>query len=238
VELLMVDEEKFFTWLDGELPADEAARVEAEVAADPDLLRRADEHRAMVARLRAAFESVEAQPVPERIAARSAPQENVVDLGARREKRRALLGASPQWASIAATLALGIALGTTINRGGPTGPVESRDGNLYAASAVDRALDTQLASKSSGNVRVGLTFRDGQGAICRTFQAEASSGLACRDQGRWKLRGLFGAPEGQDSDYRMAAGGDPRLMDMVDQSIAGEPFDAAQEKVALRRHWQ
>lgn len=139
---------------------------------------------------------------------------------------------------MAAALVLGIALGTTVNRGSPAGPVEVRNGNLYAASAVDRALDTQLASESSGNVRVGLTFRDRQGTICRTFQAEASSGLACRDQGRWKLRGLFAAPEGQGSDYRMAAGSDPQLMDMVDQSIAGEPFDAAQEKVALRRHWQ
>jgi hypothetical protein len=234
----MVDEEKFFAWLDGELDADESARVEAEVAADPGLLRRAREHRAMVARLRAAFGSVEAQPVPERIAARSALQDKVVDLGTRREKRRALAGAIPQWASIAAALVLGISLGTTINGESPAGPVQVRNGDLYAASAVAHALNTQLASESSGNVRVGLTFRDRQGAICRTFQAEASSGLACRDERRWKLRGLFAAPEGQDSDYRMAAGADPRLMDMVDQSIAGEPFDAAQEEVALRRHWQ
>jgi hypothetical protein len=235
----MVDEEKFFAWLDGELPPDEAARVEAEVAADPALLGRADEHRAMVARLRAAFGSVEAQPVPERIVAlRSSAQDNVVDFGARRGKRRLTSGAVPQWASMAAALVLGIALGTTINRGSPAGPIEVRGGSLYAASAVDRALDTQLASESSGNVRVGLTFRDRQGTICRTFQAEASSGLACRDRGRWKLRGLFGAPEGQASDYRMAGGADPHLMDMVDQSIAGEPFDADEEKIALRRHWQ
>lgn len=235
----MVEEKKFFAWLDGELPADEAARVEADVTADPELLRRAHEHRDMTARLRAAFGSVEAQPVPERIVAlRSAQQDNVVDLGARREKRRRSSGAVSQWASIAAALVLGIALGTTVDRGSPAGPVQVRDGSLYAASAVDRALDTQLASESSGNVRVGITFRDGQGAICRTFQTEASSGLACRDQGRWKLRGLFGAPEGQGSDYRMAADADPHLMDMVDQSIAGEPFDAAQEKVALRRHWK
>ena len=47
----MVEEEKFFAWLDGELPAEEAARVEAEVAANPELSRKAEEHRAMAAKL-------------------------------------------------------------------------------------------------------------------------------------------------------------------------------------------
>jgi hypothetical protein len=235
----MIDEERFFAWLDGELPAEEAARVEAEVAADPELRRRADEDRAMTARLRGAFGGVEAQPVPERIAgAVRPPRDNVVDFGARREKRRLFAGALPQWASIAAALVLGIALGTTINSGNPAGPVEVSGGSLYAASAVDRALDTQLASAASGDVRVGLTFRDQAGAICRTFEARESSGLACREDDRWKLRGLFAAPEGQGADYRMAAGADPRLMDMVDQSIAGEPFDAAGEKAAMERGWR
>jgi hypothetical protein len=236
---MMIDEEVFFAWLDGELPADEAARIEAAVAADPELRRRADEHRAMTARLRGAFGSVEAQAVPERItAAVRPPQDNVVDFGARREKRRLFARALPQWASMAAALVLGIALGTTINTGSPVGPVEVRGGSLYAASAVDRALDTQLASAGSGDVRVGLTYRDQAGAICRTFEAQGSSGLACRDDGRWKLRGLFAAPEGQDADYRMAAGADPRLMELVDESIAGEPFGAAQERQAKERGWR
>lgn len=234
----MIDEEKFFAWLDGELPADEAARVEAEVAADPELCRRASEHRGMTARLRAAFGTVEAQPLPEPIAALcSAPPHNVVDFGTRLENRRLPARAVPQWASIAAALVVGVALGTTVNTG-PVSPVQVRHGSLYAASAVKQALDTQLASETSGDIRIGLTFRDGQGAICRTFQDDASSGLACRDQGRWKLRGLFAAPEGQASDYRMAAGADPSLMDLVDQSMAGEPFDLTQEKAALARHWQ
>jgi hypothetical protein len=36
----------------------------------------------------------------------------------------------------------------------------------------------------------------------------------------------------------MAAGPDPRLMDIVDESIAGEPFDQAQEKAALEQGWR
>ena len=48
----MVEDEKFFAWLDGELSPEEAARVEAEVSADPRLSRLANEHRAMTSGLR------------------------------------------------------------------------------------------------------------------------------------------------------------------------------------------
>jgi hypothetical protein len=84
----------------------------------------------------------------------------------------------------------------------------------------------------------GLTARDQTGAICRSFTAASSSGLACRSNGRWQLRGLFVAPEGQASDYRMAGGMDPNLAAMVESAMAGEPFDAVKEKAAKERHWE
>jgi hypothetical protein len=67
-------------------------------------------------------------------------------------------------------------------------------------------MDIQLASAPSGDVRIGMTFRDQAADICRSFTASSSSGLACRDNGRWQMRGLFGAPEVQLSDHRMAGG--------------------------------
>ena len=82
----MVEEEKFFAWLDGELPPEEAAQVEAEVAADPELSRKAEEHRAMAARLRGAFDMVAAAPLPDGIAAAVRPRDNVVELGKAREE--------------------------------------------------------------------------------------------------------------------------------------------------------
>ena len=64
----MVEEEKFFAWLDGELAPEEAARVEAAVAADPELSatgRRASRNgRGAARRIRRASKS---QPVPERL---------------------------------------------------------------------------------------------------------------------------------------------------------------------------
>jgi hypothetical protein len=241
VVLLMVEEEKFFAWLDGELPPEEASRIEAEVAASPELSRRAEEHRAMAARLRGAFDSVAVAPVPEQIAAAVRPaQENVLDLSAAREKRSARRP-FPLWtqaAAMAATLAVGVFAGNILS-GGPTGPIQTENGRLVAGGDLEQALYAQLASAPADRgPRIGMTYRDRTGAICRTFEDHNASGLACREGGDWRIRGLFQGSEGQVSDYRMAAGPDPRLMDMVDESIAGEPFDEAQERAALAKDWR
>lgn len=236
----MVEEEKFFAWLDGELPSEEAARVEAEVAADPELSRKAEEHRAMAARLRGAFDMVAAAPLPDGIAAAVRPRDNVVELGKAREERSARRSL-PLWtqaAAMAATLAVGVFAGNMLS-GGAVGPIQTEDGRLVASGALEGALYAQLASApAEQGPRIGLTYRDKSGAICRTFQDGNASGLACRERGDWRIRGLFQGTEGQASDYRMAAGADPRLMDMVDESIAGEPFDAEEEKAALTRNWR
>jgi len=237
----MVDEEKFFAWLDGELPPEEAARIEAEVAADPEMSRKAKEHRALAASLQGAFGSVAAAPLPARIAAAARPvQENVVDLATARNERsvRRSLPLWTQAAALAATLAVGIFTGNMLIPS-PGGPIQTEDGRLVAGGNLEEALYAQLASAPADHgPRIGMTYRDRAGAICRTFQDDNASGLACREGGDWRIRGLFQGAEGQSSDYRMAAGADPRLMDMVDQSIAGEPFDSAQEKAALSSHWK
>jgi hypothetical protein len=87
-------------------------------------------------------------------------------------------------------------------------------------------------------VRIGVTFRDQSGAVCRSFTDPSSSGLACREVKGWRVRGLFAAPEGQGGNYRMAAGMDPNLAALVDSAMAGEPFDAAQEKAARDKGWR
>jgi hypothetical protein len=237
----MVEDEKFFAWLDGELSAEEAARVEAEVAADPELLRKAEEHRAMTASLKGAFDAVAASPLPERIAVGARPPgSKVVDLAAAREKR-GLKRPFPLWgqfAAMAATLAVGVFTGNMLS-GSPASPIQSEGGRLVAGGDLENALYAQLASApADAGPRIGMTYRDKSGAICRTFQDGGSSGLACREGGDWQIRGLFQGSEGQSSDYRMAAGADARLMDIVDESIAGEPFDQAQERAALEQGWR
>jgi hypothetical protein len=236
----MVSDETFFAWLDGELDPNEAARVEAEVAADARLSAMAAEHRSMQARLKGAFDTVAEAPVPNAMlaAVRTPPKAEVIDLAQARKQRRSSWPSVPQWGAMAATLAIGVFIGTVVAHQRGDAPVEVQDGKLYVASALDRALDTQLASAPSGDVRIGMTFRDQAGAVCRTFTSSASSGLACRDKGRWQVRGLFAAPEGQASDYRMAAGMDPNLAALVDSTMSGEAFDAAQERSAKEKGWR
>src|SRR5947209_4909654 len=209
----MTEDDKFFAWLDGELEPADAAEMEAKVAADPQLTRLAEQHRALGARLKGAFDPIAEAPVPERLHAALRPSAEVIDFAAAKPAR--ITPSLPQWAAIAATLAVGIFVGTAIpQRSGA--PVEVQGGKIYAAAALDQALDTQLASAPAGDVRVGLTFRDQAGEICRSFTQPAASGLACRAAGKWQLKGLFAAPEGQGSSYRMAAGMDPNLAALVD----------------------
>ena len=237
----MTADEKFFAWLDGELSRAEAAEMERRVAADPQLAAIAEQHRAMQARVKRAFDPVAQEPVPERLrAAIRPPEAEIVDFAAARQARddRHEWKVVPQWAAMAATLAVGIFVGTMVpQRAGA--PVEVQDGRLYAAASLDQALDAQLASApATGDVRIGVTFRDQSGAICRSFTDAQASGLACRNGNRWHVRGLFAAPEGQDTDYRMASGMDPNLAALLDSTIVGEPFDAAQEKAAAQRGWR
>jgi hypothetical protein len=143
-----------------------------------------------------------------------------------------------QWAAMAATLAVGVLIGTLAPQTREASPVQVQGGKIYAASTLDRALNAELAGAPRREVRIGLTFRDQSGAICRSFTVPASSGLACRDTKGWRVRGLFAAPEGQRSDYRMAAGMDPELAALVDSAMVGEPFDAAQERTARDNGWR
>lgn len=231
----MIEDELFFAWLDGELDEEQAARVAAQVAASPELTARAAEFRRLNASLRDAFAPVLEADVPP-------PQfqsAQVIDFGARAapsEKRGWF--AVPQWAAMAATLALGLVVGNMIG-GDSSSPVKADNGQLIATASLDQALDTRLASAPAGEgARIGLTFRDSSGRICRSFVDQAASGVACRRDGAWQIQGLFQGAEGQSSDYRMAAGQDPRLAALIGETIAGEPFDAAQERAARQQGWR
>jgi hypothetical protein len=231
----MIDDEKFFAWLDGELEPAEAAATEAKVAADPKLQQLAEQHRALGAQLKGAFNPIAAAPVPERLQGAVQRPAEVIDFAAAKRGRSAR--SLPQWMAIAATLVLGVFLGTQVPQHGGA-PVQVQGGKLYAASALNHSLDTELAGAPSANVRIGLTFRNQAGEICRTFTDSAGSGLACHEGSRWQLKGLFAAPEGQSSTYRMAAGMDPSLAALVDSTMVGEPFDVSQEKTARARQWR
>ena len=229
----MISDERFFAWLDGELDPAEAAAIDELVAADPGLQRKADAHRALGGQLRRAFDPIAAAPVPEGLVAAARPGEaEVIDFAARRTQARPI-SRPMQWMAMAATLAIGIVAGSMINPGA-TGPIGRENGQLVASGELEQALYTRLASApAEDGARIGLTFRDAAGDLCRSFTDGGSSGLACHQGGDWRIMGLFQAGEGQQTEFRMAAGADPRLAGLVDSTIAGEPLDAAAERQAL-----
>ncbi|WP_338501069.1 anti-sigma factor [Sphingomonas kaistensis] len=229
----MTDDPNFYAWLDGELPDPQASAMAARVAADPELAAFAGQHRALSNRLSAAFAPVLAAPVPDRLQTAAEPRTaEVIDFAARARRR--------QWSVVglaaAASLALGLLIGTNVPREG--GPFRSTGGQLAAAGSLDAALDRQLAAAGEQNgVRIGLSFKDREGRYCRTFAAEAQNGLACRRGENWAIEGLVRSGFTQ-GDYRMASGQDPALSALIDSRIAGEAFDPAAEAQAVTKQWE
>ena len=236
----MIDDDKFYAWLDGELSVDEANAVAAAVAADPALSRKAEQHRALQSRLRGAFAPLLAAPVPDQIAA--PPIDFAAARGSRQTSRTSAPRGVSQWMAIAATLVVGLTVGTLVGEGGGgNSPLAVEGGQMIAAAALDEALDTRIASagQPGAGPRIGLTYRASDGHVCRTFSGVGgSSGLACNVKGAWQVRGLFSSDGATSGEYRMAAGEDPRLAALVAEGIAGEPFDAAQEQAAKAKRWR
>jgi len=236
---MTMNDEHFFAWLDGELDQAAAANVEAQVAADPELQRKAAEHQALRARLQGAFAPVASAPIPDAIV-ESTGRGTVVDLAAARARKSSRFGlpAMAQWAAMAATLVLGLVTGSMLD-GGSTAPIRSESGYLVASTELENALDVRLASISTATgPRIGLTFRDQAGSICRSFNDGSAQGLACRAGNDWRIRGLFQGANGQTGEYRMAAGTDSALAALIDSTISGEPFDAPAERRAQAQGWR
>lgn len=236
---MTMTDELFFAWLDGELDPVAANRVAAEVAAEPDLQHKAAAHHALRARLQGAFSPVASAPIPDAILEVTG-RGTVVDLAAARERkvRRFGVPAAAQWAAMAATLVLGVVTGSMLD-GGPSTPVRSESGYLLASTELESALNKRLASlPAATGPRIGLTYRDQTGSICRSFSDGSAQGLACRAGNDWRIRGLFQGANGPTVEFRMAASADPALSALIDSTISGEPFDATAERKALSEGWR
>ena len=137
----MIDEQKFFAWLDGELDPAEAAEVEAAVAADSALTAKAGQHRAFAARLRSAFDPIAAAPVSLEAYAPADAGERVVSLAEARVARAGRRAPSfwAQAAAMAATFVVGIATGNLMLSEGSS-PIAPEAGRLVAAASLETAL--------------------------------------------------------------------------------------------------
>lgn len=241
-------EETLMAYADNELDSQTRAALEAAMASDPALARRVAQHKALREQLRASFDRVLVEPLPQRLvdAARGVPsvrrEGNVIPLRRKPPPRRAW----PQWTSLAASLIVGVLIGQVLLRtANNTGPITSRNGRLLASGVLSEALSEQLSSaqKKDAPVRIGVSFKSKDGEYCRTFtlgNSTALAGLACREHDDWRVQVLAQATStsANASQYRQAGSEvPPSVMQTVENTIAGEPLDAHAESAARGKNW-
>ena len=236
-------DEVLMAYADGELDAAMRAEIAAAIEVDPELARAVERHRALAARVRAGYENIASEPVPDRLSAllAQARPATVTDLAARREPRAAprRRWGTAQWV-LAASVCVALFVGVLLLHE-PSAPYVSVDGRLVARGKLDRALTTELASlPGDSDVNIGISFRNREGRFCRTFHLRQESpvaGLACFGDAQWELAVLADAPV-QEGGLRTATAMPLEVLQAVDAAIDGEPLDAAAELAARDAGWR
>ena len=241
------DEAQIHAYVDGAMDASSAARLEADSHGDALLAARIARQRDLRRQLQAAFDPVLDEPVPQRLRDTIAAQPAVVaDL----QKVRAARGAStsrrrwalPEWGAIAATLVFGMLLGSLLFRPAGSLPVETVQGQLVAAGALDAALSTQPSGATTPTaLSIGLSFRVADGSYCRTFSLRGGAGLACRRQDHWAVQLLEDSSVGpaDSGDFRQAASAlSPAMLGAIGALGAGDVLTPEQEQAQLRAGWK
>ncbi|MDC7684567.1 hypothetical protein PQU92_14880 [Asticcacaulis sp. BYS171W] len=232
----MTVSEKIVAYVDGELNASDRAEIETLAASDSDIAAQIEAHRALSARLSAAFAPVGDEPVSAGLAAllnapeappeALKPADNVVAFAPRK-----LRPIYMQAAAMAACLVAGIAMTLALT---PQGDFRQTNDGLIARGGLDRALSTQLAADANGPTRIGLTFADKAGALCRTFATASNEGMACRTDGKWHIE--VAARATTRTEFTQA--GSPLILQAVDARLDGDVFDADQERSARDSGWK
>ncbi len=241
--MIAPDDEVLMRWSDGELPPEEARRLEAAARTDADLGGRM----AALRRLRTAAHEAFPVAVDPRdrdlarlIAATPAARASPLDgagrwLAATLAPRRA----APWGALAAAAFVAGLLIGPNLSGG--DGLQVAANGTLTDPELV-QVLDNRLASEGPDRDgrAIGLSFQDTERRWCRTFQArdQGMAGLACREDQGWAVQVL--APlDPTSGEVRMAASDTPEaVLAAVDAAIAGQSADAATEARARDAGWR
>ena len=247
-----IDDDTLQAYVDGELDAPGAARIDAALAHDAVLARRVQQARELRVQLRAAFDPVLDEPVPAHLSALLQPPSaraatpttaSVTRLGGRGANRRR---ATRHWLVPGAALAASVALlAVGLWWWQPAGDlIRTQGGQSFAAGALSHALDETLASEPKANapVAIGLSFRSTDGRICRTFVLRtppARAGLACHGDAGWALPVLSAVAPTEGGELRQAASAlPPAVQAAVDARLRGNVFDAQQERAARDVGWR
>ncbi len=237
--------ETLMAFIDGQLSAEEASRIEAALKDRPELRGYVERQWALRRSMKEAFSAVLDEPVPDRLmtALSRAPVSRQWSV----RQAFARFGSSPGFllkfglpAALACGLVLGVAIGPQILG---SGSLEQRNGALVAQGALANALSTRLASETANSdLRVGVSFRAKDGRDCRSFQSDgaqgALAGIACRDPHAWSIVMLANAEKQDRANYQTAGSTMPDgIRNAISGMMSGVPFDAAAERAARDRGW-
>lgn len=237
------DDETLMRRVDGELSPEAGAAVDAAAVGDAALAARL----AVLRRTRAV--AAEAFPIGvdprdadlARLIARGAPMKARPFEGWLDGMRQAFTPKhAALWGGLAtACFVVGVSVGVLGDRT-PAGFAVGSDGAIADAGLV-KVLDHRLAADGADaqGRAIGLTFRDGQGRWCRTFEADKAgvAGLACRADDRWTMQAL--APFHAGGEVRQASSDTPAVvLAAVDATIAGETLAASEEAQARTGGWK
>ena len=242
------NDDEIHAYVDGVLDADTSATLEADSRTDTALAARIAQQRELRTLLRAEFDPVLEEPIPQRLLdtlAGPAPGAAVMPIGAARKEgaRARPVWSIREWGAIAATLMLGVLVGQMAFHSPSGPPIETAQGRFVAAGFLDTALSTQLtgAAPESAAARIGLTFRAAAGEYCRTFALQTGAGgVACRRSGRWTVELLEGtaAQPGAPGGFRQASSAlSPAMLGAINTLGAGDPLTAEEEKQRLGSGW-
>ncbi|ODP38781.1 MULTISPECIES: anti-sigma factor family protein [Sphingomonas] len=225
---MTIDPEQLMAYADGELGPIEAKRVEQAIAADPALADQVQRHRAVAASLRDAFAPVERAPLPDGVEAMLRESAKVVPLMSRpaRSERPFWIGA------VAASLVAGLFAAPLVM---PRGDLAIENGRTLARGDLARALDTQLASTQADDAatRIGVTFRDRNQRLCRSFEHAETGGIACASGKQWQVERLYGGMAAPGAEYRQAGSPAAQLMAHAQAIMSGEALNTTDEAAAI-----
>ncbi len=246
-------DQDLIAFLSGDLAEPKAEALALALEQDLDLAERLEKLDPIAQDVRDAFDPILALPVPthlrEAVLQKQRAADNVVSFASAKAKREQRQFRWPQYAAMAASLAMGVAVGTQSQFGAILGQADN-NGALVVASADGALVSTQVArvlTSQAGGVaqkidgmglaRASISFRDAQDQLCRQFsidgKASATDGVACYSGGQW-LVAAIGTRAIESGEIRTASGdAAPAVLAAVDALIVGEPMDADAEKAAL-----
>ncbi len=248
-----VSDEQIAAYVDGSLDAAEAAVVAAAIENDPAVRAYAETVRETNYLLREAFDGPMAQPVSSELRTTIMGTEEtqagatVVDFARAREARRPWVGMA-----LAASIALVVGItSTTVFFDGGQDHAEPllALGPAPTTGPLHRALETLASGDvSEEGLQLMLSFRDGEGRICREFElagetpAQMDFAIACRsDAGQWQVEiAVTGPATAPNADGIVPASGpaEDALNAMLDSLGAGPALSPAEEAKLLQDGWR